>query len=297
MELLRRARRLLIAAALLLVLALVLRASVRAPERQNPVDRLVVRLTGPLQQLLVNGLGQLSGGWSHYLALVGVKRENERLAKENAELRAKLESSAQLAARAERLEHLLDLRSQVLADTAAAQVIGMETSRQFRVLRVRLDRGDAEVKPGMPVLAAGGVVGRIARAVGRFSDVQLATDPKSSIDVLLPRTGSRGVLKGVASDTRYLCRVEYLVQKDQVQIGDTVMTSGLGAIFPRDMFVGKVVQLRKTDASLYQDVEVEPAIDFGKLREVLIVLSPPPAPDPDLGKRPPEGVRGAGIPR
>ena len=105
------------------------------------------------------------------------------------------------------------------------------------------------------------------------------------------------MLKGVASDTRYLCRIEYLVQKDQVQLGDTVLTSGLGAIFPREIFVGKVVQLRKTDASLYQDVEVEPAIDFGKLREVLIVLSPPPAPDPDLGKRPPESIRGAGLPR
>jgi rod shape-determining protein MreC len=297
LDLLRRARRLLIAAALLMVLGLVLRASVRAPERQNPVDRLVVRITGPLQQLVVRGLGQLSGGWSHYLALVGVKRENERLSQENALLRAKLESLSQLAARAERLERLLELRNQVLADTAAAQVIGMETSRQFRVMRIRLDRGGTEVKPGMPVLASGGVVGRITRAVGPFSDVQLATDPKSSIDVVLPRTGSRGVLKGVASDTRYLCRVEYLVQKDQVQIGDVVMTSGLGAIFPRDMPVGKVVGLRRTDASLYQEVEVEPVVDFGKLREVLIVLSPPPAPDPDLGKRPSESVRGVGVPR
>lgn len=280
-----------------MALALLLRASARAPERQTPVDRVVVRLTAPLQSGVGRVLGQISGGWSHYVALVGVKRENERLATDNAELRARLASLAELAARAERLERLLELRSQVLTDTAAAQVIGMETSRQFRVLRLRLDRGGAEVKPGMPVLAAGGVVGRIARVVGRFSDVQLATDPKSSIDVVLPRTGSRGVLKGVASDTRYACRVEYLVQKDEVQVGDTVTTSGLGAIFPRDVFVGKVVRLRRTDASLYQEVEVEPSVDFGKLREVLIVLSPPPAPDPDLGKRPTESARGVGIPR
>ena len=297
MELLRRARRLLIAATLLLVLALVLRASVRAPERQNPVDRLVVRITGPLQHLFVRGLGQLSGGWSHYVALVGVKRENERLAKDNAELRTQLASLSQLAARAARLEQLLDLRSSVLADTAAAQVIGMETSRQFRVLRVRLDRGDAEVRPGMPVIAAGGVIGRIARAVGRFSDVQLATDPKSSIDVLLPRTGSRGVLKGVARDDIYLCRVEYVDQKDQVQKGDAVLTSGLGGIFPRNIIVGHVTKVRHTNASLYQEVEVQPEVDFGRLREVLIVLSPPPPPDPDLGKRPTESVRGVGIPR
>lgn len=294
---LRRARRLLIAAALLLCLALVLRSSARAPERQTPLDRTVVRVTAPLQTAVGRALGQLSGGWSHYVALIGVKRDNERLVKENAELASRLASLSQLAARAERLERLLELRSQVLTDTAAAQVIGMETSRQFRVLRLRLARGGTEMRPGMPVLSTSGVVGRIARVVGPYADVQLATDPKSSIDVVLPRTGSRGVLKGVASDTRYLCRIEYLVQKDEVQLGDTVMTSGLGAIFPRDMPVGKVVRLRRTDASLYQEVEVEPSVDFGKLREVLVVLSPPPAPDPDLGKRPTESARGLGIPR
>lgn len=297
MDLLRRARRLLIAAALLLFLALVLRASARAPERQTPVDRVVVRVTAPLQGAVGRVLGQVSSGWSHYVALVGVKRDNERLRRENTELAARLASQSQLAARAERLERLLELRSQVLTDTATAQIIGMETSQQFRVLRLRLDRGGAEMRPGMPVLSIAGVVGRIARAVGPFADVQLATDPKSSIDVVLPRTGSRGVLKGVASDTRYLCRIEYLVQKDEVQLGDTVMTSGLGAIFPREIPVGKVVRLRRTDASLYQEVEVEPSVDFGKLREVLVVLSPPPAPDPDQGKRPAESARGLGIPR
>ncbi len=278
-------------------MALVLRASARAPERQTPVDRAVVRVTAPLQGAVGRVLGQVSSGWSHYVALVGVKRENERLLKENTELAARLASQSQLAARAERLERLLELRSQVLTDTAAAQIIGMETSQQFRVLRLRLARGGAEMRPGMPVLSIAGVVGRIARTVGPFADVQLATDPKSSIDVILPRTGSRGVLKGVASDTRYLCRIEYLVQKDEVQLGDTVMTSGLGAIFPREVPVGKVVRLRRTDASLYQEVEVEPSVDFGKLREVLVVLSPPPAPDPDLGKRPTESARGLGIPR
>lgn len=256
-----------------------------------------MRVTAPLQGAVGRVLGQVSSGWSHYVALVGVKRDNERLLRENTELAARLASQSQLAARAERLERLLELRSQVLTDTAAAQIIGMETSQQFRVLRLRLDRGGAEMRPGMPVLSIAGVVGRIARAVGPFADVQLATDPKSSIDVLLPRTGSRGVLKGVASDTRYLCRIEYLVQKDEVQLGDTVMTSGLGSIFPREIPVGKVVRLRRTDASLYQEVEVEPSVDFGKLREVLVVLSPPPAPDPDLGKRPTESARGMGIPR
>lgn len=304
MSLLRRARRLLVAAALLLLLALALRASLRAPEQLSPVDRAVIRVTAPLQGALVGLFRKISDGLSRYAGLVRVKADNERLAQENTALRAQLQGLQPLAARAERLERLLELRSQVLADTVAAQVVGMETSQQFRVMRLRIAPGGSrlgaaasEVRAGMPVLAVGGVVGRIARTAGPVADVQLVTDPKSSIDVVLPRTGSRGVLKGASDDRRALCRVEYLIQKDSVQLGDVVLTSGLAGLFPRDIPVGKVVRLRKTDASLYQEVEVEPAVDFGRLHEVLVVLSPPPPPDPDAGKRPVEGARGLGVPR
>jgi rod shape-determining protein MreC len=306
----------------LAVPALLLRSSIKSPEQLNPLDRVVVRLTAPLQELLVRSGQYLAGVFSHYVFLVGVKRNSERLAAENAALRAQIASLSQLAARADRLERLLELRSQVHADTLAAQVIGVETSRQFRVLRIRIDlgsrsgpalseagsddakaasgaplAGSGEARTGLPVLSPSGVVGRIVRIVGAFADVQLLTDPRSSIDVVLPRTGSRGVLKGTASDTSYICRVDYVVQKDDVQVGDVVLTSGLGGLFPRDIPVGKVVRLRKSDSSLYQEVEVEPLVDFGKLREVLVVLSPPPPPDPDAGKRPPQAARGVGVPR
>lgn len=297
MNWLRRGRRTLLAVALLVLLALMLRASVRAPERLGPVDRLLVRITAPMQSVAVRLLSQVSQSWTHYVSLVGVQRDNERLQAENAQLRMQLLAATQLAGRAERLQKLLDLRSQVLSDTTAAQVIGLEVSRQFRVMRLRLDRGGAEIKPGMPVLSAGGIVGRILRVVGPYSDVQLSTDPRSSVDVLLPRTGSRGVLKGVTNDTNYVSRIEYLVQKDEVQVGDEVVTSGLGGIFPPDMAVGRVVRLRKSAASMYQEVEVAPVVDFGKLREVMIVLSPPPPADPDAGKRPSEALRGIGVVR
>ena len=316
----RRALKLLIPAVLLLLPALVLRSSLKDPERLNPLDRLLLRVTAPLQGLVGGGAGRVGGVWSHYIALVGVKRDNQKLSADNAALRARVESLSQLAARAERLERLLELRAQIQADTLAAQVIGVETSRQFRVLRLRIELGGlarsgrgssetspappgspsalaAETRPGMPVLSPAGVVGRVLRISGPYADVQLTTDPRTSIDVVLPRTGSRGVLKGVASDSRYLCRVEYVLHKEDIQVGDAVVTSGLGGLFPRDMPIGRVARVSKPDSSLYQEIEVEPLVDFGKLREVLVVLSPPPPPDPDAGKRPPEPARGIGVPR
>ena len=297
MSLIRRAKSLLIGAALLLVLSLVLRWSVKAPEKQTLLDRAVVRLAAPLQGVVASLFGRVSSVWTGYVAVIGVQQENQVLRRNNAELRAQLASQSALALRAQRLERLLDLRAQVLADTAVAQVISIETSRQFRVVRVRIDRGGVEMKPGMPVIAAEGVVGRIARAVGPYADVQLLTDARSAVDVVIPRSESRGVMKGTGSDSRYVCRVEYVLKKEQIEVGQDVLTSGLGGSFPRDLPVGKVVAVRRSDASLYQEIEVEPSVSFSHLREVLIVLSPPPPPDPDAGKRGFESARGPGVPR
>ena len=297
MSLIRRAKSLLIGAALLLVLSLVLRWSVKAPDKQTLLDRVVVRLAAPLQGVVAGLFGRVSSVWTGYVAVIGVQQENQVLRRQNAELRAQLASQSALALRAQRLERLLDLRAQVLADTAVAQVISIETSRQFRVVRVRIDRGGVEMKPGMPVIAAEGVVGRVARAVGPYADVQLLTDARSAVDVVIPRSESRGVMKGTGSDHRYVCRVEYVLKKEQIEVGQDVLTSGLGGSFPRDLPVGKVVAVRRSDASLYQEIEVEPSVSFGHLREVLIVLSPPPPPDPDAGKRGFESARGPGVPR
>ena len=73
----------------------------------------------------------------------------------------------------------------------------------------------------------------------------LAADPKSSIDVVVARTGGRGVVKGIAGSDRYRTRIEYLERKDEAAEGDLVVTSGLGGFFPRDLPVGKIVQRRQ----------------------------------------------------
>jgi rod shape-determining protein MreC len=219
---------------------------------------------------VARGVGR---GWSRYVALVHVKQDNARLAEENARLRTELSQAKQAAARGGELEKLLDLRGELTAETLTARVIGVETSPFFRVVRVKLDRGAPELRPGMAVLAAAGVVGRVQRVFGRYSDVLLAADPKSSIDVVVPRTGGRGVLKGIPGANRYRTRIEYLERKDEVAIGDLVVTSGLGGTFPRDVPVGRVVRVAKKDFGLYQEADVEPVVDFSKLNEVLIAVS------------------------
>jgi rod shape-determining protein MreC len=174
-------------------------------------------------------------------------------------------------------------------------VIAIDVSPYFRVARVVLDRGDDLVQRGMPVITPEGVVGRINRSSGKTSDIMLSVDPRSAIDVVLPRTGGRGILKGKPGENGYRCAVEYLLQGEQAKEGDQVVTSGLGG-FPRDLPVGKVSKAIKNATGLTQEIEVTPDVDFARLSEVLVVVAPAPAPDPDAGsKKPLSPSRGASV--
>jgi rod shape-determining protein MreC len=131
----------------------------------------------------------------------------------------------------------------------------------------------------MAVLAPEGVVGRVQRVVGSTADVLLANDPQSSIDVVVQRTGSRGVLRGTGSGGGF--KVDYLLASEEVKTGDVLVTSGLGGIFPRDIPVGRIARVvPSVEGGLYHEVEVEAAVDFARLSHVLIILAPPPPPDP-----------------
>jgi rod shape-determining protein MreC len=285
----RRARELVIVATLLAVPVLFLRANLAASDHLNVVDRAILRISAPLQAgltALVRGIGN---GWTRYIALVHVKEDNARLTDENARLRAELVAAKNAAAHEGELEKLLALRGSLQFDTLSARVIAVETSAFFRVVRVKLDRGGDEIKPGMAVIASAGVVGRVQRVFGNWCDVLLAADPKSSIDVVVARTGGRGVVKGIAGSDRYRTRIEYLERKDEAAEGDLVVTSGLGGFFPRDLPVGKIINVDKRGFGLYQNAEVQPVVDFGKLRDVLVVVpreaqpagpSPQPPPEP-----------------
>ena len=275
----------IIAVAMLLSLFL-LRQSARSPEYLSALDRGVLTLVSPVQSAfatLARSIGHAAG---RYVDLVHVRAENETLRNENRRLRGELLEAKRGASESVRYQHLLGLRNAIAAETLVARVIAIDVSPYFRVARVVLDRGDDLVQRGMPVITPEGVVGRINRSSGKTSDIMLSVDPRSAIDVVLPRTGGRGILKGKPGENGYRCAVEYLLQGDQAKEGDQVFTSGLGG-FPRDLPVGKVSKAIKNATGLTQEIEVTPDVDFARLSEVLVVVAPAPTPVPDAGSKKP----------
>lgn len=282
----RRALDYAFAGVLLAFPAALVHSSFKQPGDLNVLDRIVLKVSSPLQALVgwtIDGVGAL---WNRYVWLVDVDEENAELRRENERLRLELAEARRAAADVERLEELAGLRRELPADTLGARVVATGLNPYFRVTRVTLDRGAPDVKEGMAVIAPDGIVGRIHRVYGRYADVLLAVDPQSSIDVVVPRTGARGIVKGLGGDNAYGARIDYLLRTEDVKKGDLVVTSGLGGIFPRDVPVGRIKKIVKPPSGLYyQEVEVEPSVDFARLSKVLVVLAPPPPPDPTARQR------------
>jgi len=271
-------RRLRDAAIAILLLALpffVLNANLREPGRENFYDQPILDASAPFQSLATSVAAAVSDVLDDYVYLVEVQEENDRLRTRLARLEQEHETLTAEALENRRLRSLLSLRERIGGQVIAAQVIGRDVSPFFRVTRVEVDRGERDhVREGMPVIASRGLVGQVSRPIGgRYADVMLVIDNRCAVDVVVQRTGSRGMLRGTGEDDRYMARIEYLGRDDEVRVGDLVHTSGLGQRFPASILVGRITRIVRADSGMFQEVEVAPAVDFSTLDEVLILES------------------------
>jgi len=279
----KKLREAVVVAATLLAAIIAMRMSAKNPGELSTLDRGILRMVSPAQAAMSLIARAITGVAGRYVELVHVRGENETLVRDNKKLRAELMEMRRLAEESARYQRLLGLRDVTPAETIAARVIALDASPYFRIARVDLDRGEGTVRRGMPVLTPDGVVGRVNRVSGGSSDVMLLVDPRSAIDIIVPRTGGRGILRGKSGDNGYRCSIEYLTRGEPAREGDAVVTSGLGGGFPRNLAVGHVTRVIPGAQGLYQDVEVTPDVDFARLTDVLVVVAPPPAADPEPG--------------
>jgi rod shape-determining protein MreC len=269
----RRYRDIVLVILLLAVPFFFLRASIRSPENLNAIDRALLRISAPVEYFvsaLARGTSSLLSG---YVYLVDVKGDNNKLAYENARLRAEVRRLSAAESESRRLKRLVGLRETAKAETVSAVVIGKDITEYFRVAHLVLDNPAPGIRTNMPVIALDGTVGTVQRVAGERVDVQLAVDSGFGVDVVVERTGARGFVRGVGDLSRYLVRVEYVQRTDEVAQGDVLVTSGVGCRFPKGIPVARVTDVVKRDFGIYQQVEAEPTVDFSRLDEVLIVLA------------------------
>jgi rod shape-determining protein MreC len=218
---------------------------------------------------VVTGVRQV---WLNYIGLREVGTENARLRRELAEAQIQLQEQRALTDRARALEALLELRDHLKLSTTAAAIIAAAASPDFRT--VTIDKGtDDGLRRDMAVIEPAGIVGRVVVTAARAAKVQLLVDRNAAAGALVERSRAQGVVLGVGDEW---LRMGYVSETSDVVVGDAVVTSGIDGIFPKGFVIGTVDKIEK-NGSAYSEIVVKPAVDFSRLEEVLVVLTPTPA--------------------
>jgi len=222
-----------------------------------------------------HGIGSgLSGTWGSYVDLRGVERENRRLRQEVDGLALKAQESEESRQELVRLRELLDLRESVSWTTVAAHVIARGADGSARI--VTLDRGSRDgVRLNMPVVTPRGIVGRVIETAPGASKIQTILDPNSGVAGLIQRTRVQGMIVGAGE---HGCRMEYVNELSNIEVGDVIVTSGLDQIYPKGYTIGVVASIGEGEG-LTKLVDLRPEVDFRRLEEVLVILKPEGPPE------------------
>jgi rod shape-determining protein MreC len=257
---------LVLAATLFFVLAVLSLSSKRAPLMKS-VEGAFISLTAPV----ISGLNTVGASvkrvWLDYFYLVGVRKENAELKRQAAEYDQKEVRYQEALLEARRLEALLDLKKQLALPVAGARVVAYDPSQWSRC--VIIDMGKSEgASVGLPVLSGGGIVGRIVEIYPHYAKVMLIVDRDSGADAMVQRTRVRGILQGKGGNR---CSLEYVPKNADVEVGDLVLASGLGGIYPAGQTFGRVSQVDKGTGGPFQEIIVTPGENLSALEEVLVV--------------------------
>lgn len=267
LQLLRHYRIFLLAVIILLGSVLLYSYNLRHKDTTTFFERAVLTFSEPFQSVIDDSYQSIVGLWHDYLFLVDVKKENAELKKEITGLRAKLQGVEEVALQNKRLRMLLAFVDDLDMPALPARVIGEDISNWART--VVIDKGlRSGLRHGMPVVAAEGVVGRVIKVAQNSSRVLLVTDASSAVAALIQRTRTRGVARGLGSDLS----VEYALNEADIKVGDLMITSGMGGVFPKGLPLGRVAMVEKDQFGLFQRVRVETVVDFSHLEEVMVIV-------------------------
>ena len=221
------------------------------------------RMAGSAIAMPFQGIGNIfSNLTADQQTLSDLKAENEQLRSRNAELEETNQST-------QRLQGLLDLKNTYNLQSTGARVISGSTDSFNNTIVI--DKGTSSgLAVGMPVVDSGGVIGQIIECGPRTSTVRLITDEKSGVAAMVQSSRAQGMLMGSASRQITLNLIN---TNQKVAVGDTVVTSGLGGVFPKGLPLGKVTSVEAAPGSLYYTIVIEPFGNVSTNEEVMVITS------------------------
>ncbi|NPA06479.1 MAG: rod shape-determining protein MreC [Chloroflexi bacterium] len=199
-----------------------------------------------------------------------LRRRNRELEAQVAQLQTQLAILQQQVAELELYAALLDLaRAHPEHEYKTAQVIGRDPSPFMHYIIINVGSDD-DIRPGMPVVSAQGLAGQVDAVIPRAARVRLITDPASKVNVRVTPANVDALLVGSVTGDLQLRMVPL---DAKINVGDLVVTSGLGGQYPPNLLVGQIASTQRLAHALFQEATVQPATDFANLKVVLVITN------------------------
>ena len=266
-----RHRSLALLAGVLLAQVLMLAVQVKRDSRGRLIRVWSMTAVSPFEKGGAWGFGKVRGVWDHYFALQGTTRQNEELRNENDELKLQISQLQSKAAEGDRLAVLLSFRqSHEKVPMVMARVIGASAGTASHT--VEIDRGERDgIRRNMAVITPDGAVGKIIESYRDTAQVLLLSDKEGGAGAMLVGSRIQSPVKGTGEP---MLSMSYVAAEDSVNPGEKIVTSGMDKIFPRDVPIGTVLDVKQGNP--FKQIRVKPAARLDRLEEVIVLLTQGP---------------------
>ena len=222
-----------------------------------PIARIGTFVTSPIRSI-----GSFFDG-------IGASQERvQTLEQQNQELRARLAELEEARQENERLRALVDFAEERKFAKLGAEVIRRPISIWEGVIVI--DRGSSDgIEPGMPVIAAQGLVGQVADVAAHSSSVRLVTDQMSGVAAIVQSSRTPGVVRGSVEGS---LSFDFIDRNYLPVAGDVAITSGIGGVYPGGIVIGDVVSVDDRHGELYPRIKVESRVPVGSIEEVFVLV-------------------------
>ena len=233
-------------------------------------EQITGKIINPIQKAFTDLSNKISGNDSYFQNMDILRLENEELKQKNSELETELRELEKLKADNETLQAYMNLTQKYQEfQTVPAYIISKDVSNFSSNIIINVGTNDG-ITENMTVIADKGLVGHIISVTKNTAKVQVIIDSASTVSCKITTTDESLICKGTLDNDQIL-RATYIPPSAELIQGDNVSTSGVGGIYPRGIHIGTVKQIVTTSNIIDRYAIIEPAVDFAKLSNVLVI--------------------------
>ncbi len=238
----------------------------------SPVTRFLKEIVLPVQKGITFVTEEINGIMGYFSDNEALRQTNKELTSKTAELEEKIYHLKEQELENQRLRDLLDYKQEKEGnyDLAMAKIVGRNPGNWYKTIII--DKGTKQgIKPNMPVVNYQGLIGTVARVTENSAEVLLILDSGGAVGGrIFENRVTPGIVIG--DGTTEILRMIHIPHDIQVEAGQTVVTSGLGELYPKGIRIGTILEVKPEANGLMQTATIRPFVDFSKLEEVFVIL-------------------------